>query len=347
MALMFRAQRAGLQSFYGGGPFLSRPQPSTGPQPLAGLTRPDGSYELLVFEPGRYSAMQRGADGSMSPLRSGGQQFVEIPDVPAHQADLSLGGATVAGVVIEDGTETPIPRAFVSFGGKAGRGAGTTDAEGRFRFDAEPGDGQLRADAEDFAESERPLSVGEGGVENLRIELSRGLEIAGKVVDTAGRPLGEIELAARNEGGATGFTRVLPDGSFRLRGLLEGLHTLVAGSDRTGFGLEPGVSAGARGVVVTVRPASRLSVRVVDPAGRPVAGAMARIDTIGGVQAMVPGRTSGMTDASGTTELLAPEGVIGLVANLDKRSGHATVECRGGAPASAEIVLSETSPSPR
>lgn len=343
-ALMFRAQRTGLQSYYGGGPFSSRPQPATGPQPLAGLTRPDGSYELLVFEPGRYSAMQRGADGSGSPLRSGGQPFIEIPDVPAHAVDFTLGGASVAGLVVEEGTETPVPRAFVSFGGKAGNGMGTTDAEGRFRFDVEPGEGRLRTNAEDFAASDKPLTVGEGGVENLRIELSRGLEITGKVVDTAGRPLGETELTARNEGGAAGFARVLPDGSFRLRGLLEGSHTLVAGSERTGFGVEPGVSAGAKGVVVTVRPASRLNVRVVDPAGRPVAKALARIETVGGAPATIPGRAIGSTDASGTVELVCPEGVIGLLANFEKRSGRATVECRSSAPASAEIVMSEAAP---
>jgi hypothetical protein len=34
------------------------------------------------------------------------------------------------------------------------------------------------------------------------------------------------------------------------------------------------------------------------------------------------------------------------VASLDNRRGRATVECRGGAPASAEIVLSETVPKP-
>ena len=341
----FRAQRAGIQNYYGGGgAFGARPQAPAGPQALAGATRSDGSYELLVFEPGRYSAMQRGADGSTSPLTSQGRPFVEVPDAPAHQADFTIGGATLAGVVVEEDAETPVARAFVSFAGKQSHGSGMSDASGRFSFDVEPGEGRLRVGAEGFAQSEKEVAVGEGGLDNVRVELSRGLEITGRVVDPANRALGDLDLTATNEKGTSGWARVLPDGTFRVRGLSDGTHTLVAGAERSGYGFEPGVAAGATGVVVTVRPASRLSVRVVDPAGQPVAKAMARIESVGGAKASFPGRTGGTTDAAGTLELLAPEGTVSLVAMLENRRGRATVECRGGATASAEIVLTESAP---
>jgi hypothetical protein len=63
---------------------------------------------------------------------------------------------------------------------------------------------------------------------------------------------------------------------------------------------------------------------------------------------MFAGRTGGTTDQAGWLELVAPEGLITLHAHAESRSGRTSVECRGGAPASAEIVLSEaTAKGPR
>ena len=92
-----------------------------------------------------------------------------------------------------------------------------SDAEGRFAVETEPGEGKLRIMAEGFAPDERTLSVVEPGLDDLRVEMSRGLEIAGRVVDAAGRPAGELQVLARERGRRQrqGFGRVLPDGTFR------------------------------------------------------------------------------------------------------------------------------------
>ena len=117
-----------------------------------------------------------------------------------------------------------------------------------------------------------------------------------------------------------------------MRGLAEGAYTVSAGSDRAGFGYQAGVAVGATDVRITLHPASALRVRVVDANGQPVAKATARIEKIGGTQAMFPGRTVGTTDQAGVLELVAPEGVITLHAQAEGRSGRASVECRGGGP---------------
>jgi len=320
------------------------PSTAPGPQLLTGVTREDGSYELLVLEPGRYRAVRRTSDGATSPLMSGNAPFVEIPDVPSHTVDFTLGSARVAGIVVEQESGKPIARAFVGFAGKASRGSGVSDSEGRFAIETEPGDGELRIMAEGFAPEERALSVSEAGLDELRVEMTRGLEIAGRVVNPAGRPVGDLQVVARNEAdnNASGFGRALPDGSFRVRGLGDGAYTVSAGSDRAGFGYQAGVLVGATDVRLTLRPASALRVRVVDVNGQPVAKATARIEKIGGTQAIFPGRSVGTTDQAGILELVAPEGSVTLLAQAEGRIGRASVECRSGAPASVEVVLSET-----
>jgi hypothetical protein len=319
-----------------------------GPQPMAGVTREDGVYELLVLEPGQYHAMRRSAEGFRSLLTSKGSALVEIPDVPVHTVDFTLGSARVAGSVVEQDSGKPVARAFVTFAAKSRPGGSTvSDSEGRFALETEPGDGKLHVRAEGFAPEERALSVPEAGVDELRVELVRGLEIAGRVVDQAGRPIGDLSVLAQGEAadGASGFARVLPDGSFRLRGLVEGVYTVSAGSDRAGYGYQSGVLPGATDVRLTLQPASALRVRVVDANGQPVAKALTRIEKVGGAPAMFSGRGTGITDQAGAVDLVAPEGVVTLIARAEgDRVGRSSVECRGGAPASVEIVLEEPPP---
>ena len=126
-------------------------------------------------------------------------------------------------------------------------------------------------------------------------------------------------------------------------GLADGVHNLMAGSPAAGYGSENGVSAGATGVVVRIRPASTLRVRVVNAAGQSVAKAVVQLDTLSGARVSLPGGPPATTDASGMAELVAPEGLVALKANAEggQLSGLATVECHGGSPASVEIVLSD------
>jgi hypothetical protein len=168
--------------------------------------------------------------------------------------------------------------------------------------------------------------------------MSRGLEIAGRVLDPSGRPLGDLEVWARGDGSSTpSFARALPDGAFRLRGLADGAYTVSGGSEAAGFGYQAGVLAGATDVRLTLRPTSRVLVRVLDLEGKPVAKALARLETVGGALANFPGRTAGATDQSGSVELVAPEGAITLVAESENRAGS---------PASVDISLTESLPTP-
>ena len=116
---------AGGMAFGGSGHAPAAP----GPQPLAGTTREDGTYELIVFEPGAYHATRRSPDGVTSPLRDASRPpgpqglALEVPDVAVHTIDFALGAATVAGIVVDAESGVPVPRAYVSFSHKGASGS--------------------------------------------------------------------------------------------------------------------------------------------------------------------------------------------------------------------------------
>ena len=315
----------------------------SGPPPLNAVTREDGSYELLVFTPGRaFVEMQSG--GQSHPGRD-----VEIPDADRFVLDLEIAGATVAGVVVDRETGEPVPEAYVFLrpaeGQKAPGGSGQCGLDGRFSVSAEPGEYRLVTRARDRQPASLPLSVGPSGVADLRVELDRGLEISGRLLDAAGRPAPGFQLVAiPPDGGNGGYDNSGPDGRFRIGGLAQAPHALVGGSELAGFAFRPAVTPGGEPLALTLRPAGHIRVRVVDPAGLPVKDAYPRIQTIDGARVRMPGRTSGPTDASGASELVSPAGVVEVVASGEKGTGRGTVTVPLGGTVSLTIVLQKETP---
>jgi hypothetical protein len=52
------------------------------------------------------------------------------------------------------------------------------------------------------------------------------------------------------------------------------------------------VTPGGEPLALALRPAGRIAVRVIDPAGQPVTDAYPRIETIDGARVRMPGRVS-------------------------------------------------------
>jgi protocatechuate 3,4-dioxygenase beta subunit len=307
-----------------------------GPPPLAATTRDDGGYELLVFTPGRAHVEMQGS-GQSHPGRE-----VEIPDVDRFELDLEIGGATVSGIVVDRDGGSPVPEASVGLTTKEGDGRGgssETGPDGRFTIAAEPGEYQLGARARDRRPASQALSVGPSGVADLRIEMDRGLEIRGRLLDATGRPApGFLVLVTAADAEGSGHANSGPDGSFGIGGLAPKAYALVGGSELAGFAFRPGVTAGGEPLALTLRPAGRIAVRVVDPAG-PVRDAYPRVETIDGVRVRMPGRVSGPTDSSGLYELASPAGVVEVVVNTETGSGRGSVTVRAGETAPLSVVL--------
>jgi protocatechuate 3,4-dioxygenase beta subunit len=321
--------------------------PPSGPPPLTATTREDGGYELLVFSPGKCFVQVRSAEQQAFPGRQ-----VEIPDLGRYELDLELGQASVSGIVVDKDSGAALPEVVVSLRepGPDGefKGGATSGADGRFTIAADPGEYVLDASGPPRRRTKMPVSVGSAGAGDVRVEMEDGVEIRGRVVDAAGRPVAEASVTAvdADGGGSTFGEHSLPDGSFRLSGLDARSYTLLAGTERVGYGLRAGVAAGGDPVTLTLRPVARVVVRVVGPDGAPVKDAWPQVSAWDGVRVpYVPGEDTRPTDTPSTFEMSVPQGSLEITARRPPLSGRAAVQTSADAPATAEITLRE-SPAP-
>lgn len=317
--------------------------PAAGPQRLRALTREDGSYELLVDQPGRATFMVEAADGSTRlPPRP-----VEIPDAEHHTVDLDYAGLVVVSGVVVDGDEQPVPRAHVFARAKEPRpGMSTSSADtgpdGRFQLEVDPGEYEVGARMQGFAHTPEILSVGASGLSDVRLVLSRGGVVKGRVVDASGRPRGGTFVRASVMAGQSssmggGMAVTLPDGTFEISGLAEAEHTLLVRTETEQFAFAAGIRPGREGLTLTLRRGGRVQVRILGPDGAPVSGAFATVLSVSSVP--VVGLGGGRSDAEGMVEMLTPTGAVQIRANKDNLEGTATVAVGEGAAAPVEVRL--------
>jgi hypothetical protein len=216
-----------------------------------------------------------------------------------------------------------------------------TGADGRFRLDVEPGEYKLSARAQGFTGDPVTVTVGESGTSDVRLALTRGTSIRGRVVDARGQGVAGLPvMAAQADGDGSrfgGMAMTLGDGTFEIGGLGSGSYTLSSQSELGLFALRPGVAAGSDDVTLTLRRGGRALVTVLGPDGAPVRGAFASVRRVSGI---VTGGMGGMpTDARGNTELTAPVGAVEIRAGKDELEGAVTVNVSEGATVAAEIRL--------
>ena len=170
------------------------------------------------------------------------------------------------------------------------------------------------------------------GLSDLRLEMDRGLAIAGRLLDERGRPTpGHVVFAA----GADGFERALTgtDGSFRLEGLTSRPYALSAGSSLAGFATRRGVRPGSAPITLALRAGGRVELRVVSAEGRPVREAWASVVTVDG-ERVDPGLcVATPTEEDGATTIGVPAGEVLLAVHAE--SGAAV---RGASVRSGETV---------
>jgi hypothetical protein len=272
---------------------------------------------------------------------------VAVPDVAVHVVDLELPAGVVAGTVLEAATGAPLADALAEIQVQAEdeRPARvTTGPDGRFELFAEAGSRRLIVSLPGYSPVERDVVVREGTTAELKIALERGLELRGRVVDAAGNGVGGVSVAATDgteARRAESRARTLGDGSFVLAGLKERSYALFAGSDAAGFAAHPGAAPGAHTeLVLSLRPAATVAIRVVDAAGAPIEGASVRPDRIDGLWFGL--WRSARTGADGLAELQVPGGRLDLVArHPDGREGVLTLDVAGGDSTLGELVLGE------
>jgi hypothetical protein len=334
----------GMRMAFFGGPPAVVPAPPVGPQRGWAVTRPDGSYELLLDDPGTYMVMASSPDGRVNyPMRT-----VEVADADASTVDLAYGGVRVAGQVVDAETSAPVPASIFAApaSGQDRRPSSTqAGADGRFQLEVDPGELDVSASAKGYAAARTRVSVGESGVGDVRLALARGASISGRVLDTAGRAVPALMVTAHPAGDSPGagpasrmgFGRSAPDGTFTIGSLSEGRYAVSAGDELAGYGTAPDVAAGSTGVVLRLQPGGRVRATVLRPDGSPASAMFVMVAKVDGRPGM--GWRPGQTDAAGVAELATPAGTIDVRAGDALEEGLASVAVSAGETALVEIRL--------
>jgi len=325
-------------TFYGS--FTGRPfEPPPGPPFLAAVSREDGAYELVVFQPGRTRIE---LDSIARDERYAGRT-VEVPDVDRFELDLEIAETLVSGIVVDAEGGRPVADARIWLRGASAR----SGPDGRFAIAAEAGEQQLEVRAQGRRQASLPIKVGTEGLSDLVVELERGLELRGRVLDGSGRGVPGITVLAIEGGGEITFTdyvETLGDGAFRFDGLGPAAASVVAGGEVPGWAVRGGLVPGGDPVTLVLRPGGRVALRVRGPDGQPRAGVGAAVTRVDGAAFSTTGWPAPPTDASGFAEVAAPSGSVEVEAWGPGQVGRGQTTVRTGETAPLEIVLEATPP---
>jgi hypothetical protein len=272
----------------------------------------------------------------------------------------------IAGVVVDEASGAPVEGLVVSARSVLALGWGrpwvaVSDAAGAFHIAAlPPGRYTLTVGPQGGMEPspwiEREVGTFEGGTTDLRIEVTRGLAIAGQIRDGHGLPVTRpvtVEALGLNDFGDRDYARrrhVVSDaeGRFRVAGLPPGRYDLafeLAAPEGAEDGppvasaLRRGVAAGTEGLVVDLDFGDVVTGRVVDEAGAPVATSGAiyihPVGTVAGAQegVVVPTGPDGAFRSPGldpdTTFRILASGFHGYLQGIHE----------GVRPGSPEVVI--------
>ncbi len=321
------------------GPFAA---PETEPKRGLAMTSPDGAYELIAEQPGRASLAVEEPDFSVNYLH----RMVEIPDADTFTLDVAIDGVPLSGLVVDEDTDAPVGGAAVAaypkVQGKDGLVAVDAGPDGRFSMDVTPGDYRLVGQASGFASDGTDMTVGPAGLSEVRLSLTRGLQIKGTVLDSQGRPVGGVRVFAVagdpwSPAASRSHAETLGNGSFTLEGLLDRPYGLFAGSELVGFAVRGQVSPGDPDVQLALERAGQLRVIAKDTNGVPVARALVRLESVDGTP--VYGAPSAMTGADGTASLVAPQGSVVLRLQRDQAEASTSAELAAGETRTLEATL--------
>jgi len=236
-------------------------------QPLQVKTDTRGRFLLEPLVPGRYVVSAQAPH--YSPARMPPRLFESSQEV-----ELELKSAEpVEGVVVEE-RGSPVEGVSLRLASVKGEGPdlspATSGAQGRFTLDApRPGAWRLVTHHPDFLAEDVTFSA---PARDVRVVLRRGASLAVEVVDEAGRPMEYAEVFVRGLG--RGVTTGA-DGRAVFRSLVPGSSTVLACAAEKGraASLEAPLAAQESRTVRLVLPEEgRLSGRMVDARGAPVAG---------------------------------------------------------------------------
>ncbi|MHC4860520.1 MAG: carboxypeptidase regulatory-like domain-containing protein, partial [Planctomycetota bacterium] len=242
---------------------------------LACTSGPGGDFVIRGLAPGRY--IVKAKPRRLSYAESDPFLASETAPVRAGDRDALLllkKGLSITGRVVDDEGE-PVYCAEVT-ASECYYWSDMTDEDGRFEIvGLTEGRYSLGVDAFGFLVAEVPEV--EAGKDAGVIRISRGLALAGVLVDEAGRPLPGIELWVRgagdpkDSGPSTAYGRTDAEGRFLLSGLAPGIYRLSTGPLGPVLLDAERIPAGSGDLRIVGGEGVELAGTVVNEAGRPVA----------------------------------------------------------------------------
>lgn len=279
----------------GGRVVIRGPRRSLGGDEREVRTQADGSFSFRNLTPGEAVDLTARKKGLLTASAS----RVKVP--PAEPLRLTLqAAARLSGRVVDDqGTPVGVAPVWIlpADGDRFGDVASLfteTDEEGKFVFETlEPGKVGVRANARGYLTSEaRYVEVAVGReVSGVELVVKRGAVIEGIVTTSAGAPAAGAEVSLQSPtsfdrgimidlGAAAARGEADGDGHYRLEGVAEGAQSVAAelsGHQRAVRDLD--VQPGTNRLDLRLGEGLRVSGRVVDGAGNPIAGAQVALSS--------------------------------------------------------------------
>jgi hypothetical protein len=192
----------------------------------------DGKFLIDDVAPGGWDLRVQ------APGFSRGTASVMVEEAKTASALVALDrGGTVTGRVTAEGRPLSDVQVMVPFD-PGTRYGGTpvivSDSNGEFTLDG-LASGSIRIEARrtGYAPASVTVNVSPGKEAHAEIEMTRGLELRGRVLDPSGRPIPQADLMTRGAPGSMGFGMASTDaeGMFKLSGLADRNYTIVARKD--------------------------------------------------------------------------------------------------------------------
>ncbi len=311
-----------------------------------------------------------GPAGPVQPVRSDEGVFA-LDNVPAGTLSIGVAargyvsgsrtdinveeGQTTAGIEIQleraarlTGRVTaagkPLSGVRVTANGASGPSArNQTDADGEYVLDSlAPGERTLEFRKDGFLPRRKTIDVAAAKDARLDVELERGAELRGRVVDSGGAPVAGANVAAQaasSFGSEDARATTDPDGTFVMEGLADSRYVVVARKPGMVTAVERDVQVPASApLTLTLRAGGTITGRVTGLQPNELAGIY-----VFGTVSQTP--ISAQTDVNGAFTLRGvPDGQINITASVpgsNRRSQPKVVTVENGAAPPVEIDFAE------